>query len=59
MFNDQHPVYFTVDWENYKMIIDEDMHSNVSKVAIYVDLGYVNNTIANINHLEDSESRMD
>ena len=59
MFNDQHPVYFTVDWENYKMIIDEDMHSNVSKVAIYVDLGYVNNTIANINHLEDSKSRMD
>ena len=58
IYNDMKPVPFTVDWEKYTLKINRDLKSTISKVAIYVDLEYVNTTITNLDKLSEETNRM-
>ena len=58
IFNDMKQLSFEIDWEHYTAKINQDLKSTVSKVAIYVDLEYVNSVIENLDHLSDDNNRM-
>lgn len=59
IFNDQRKVYFTVDWENFKAIINDTLTNITSNIAIYIDLGYVNTTISNLDMLNKDNNRIE
>lgn len=54
MYNGQHPLHPYVDWEKFEISINADIKQYVSKVAIYVDLGYINTSISNIEKLNEA-----
>lgn len=58
LFNDLKTVPFTMVWERYTAVINKKLGSMITKVAVYVDIGYVNSTIANLDALSDSNNRI-
>ncbi len=54
LYNGQQDIGIKIDWEHYKIIIKQDVREEVSDIAIYADLGYINDTLANLDHINDS-----
>ena len=55
MYNGQHELPLYIDWEKYIIHCKKhDVLDEVSDIAIYVDLEYMNNTIANIDNLTNN-----
>lgn len=59
IFNDMKRLSFDIDWEHYIVKLNQDLKSTVSKVAIYVDLDYVNSVITNLDKLAEDNNRME
>lgn len=49
------PVY--IDWENFTINVNRDVADEVSDIAIYADLLYINRTLANIDNLTSDRLR--
>ena len=54
LYNGQRDIDIKVDWEKYKIVINKDVREEVSDIAIYADLNYINNTLANLDNINDS-----
>lgn len=57
-FNDLEEVPVTIDWETYTINVNKDMRSEVSSIAIYVDLEYINGQLIIIGDLDNDNNRM-
>lgn len=54
VFNGQKEIPVVIDWKRNIIRINEDVREIVSDVAIYTDLGYINETLINIDNLNKS-----
>ena len=54
LYNGQRDIDIKIDWEKYRIVINKDVREEVSDIAIYADLNYINNTLANLDHINDS-----
>ena len=55
VYNGQREIPVRVDWENY--VIKPKVHKvidEVTDIAIYADLNYINDTISNLDHIDKS-----
>ena len=52
LYNGTYDIPIRVDWENYEIIIKQELTDQVSKIAIYADLEYINTTLDNLEHIE-------
>ena len=43
-----------IDWENFVIKVRRDMEEEVSDIAIYADLEYINRTLANLDNIKDT-----
>lgn len=57
-YNDLEELPLKIDWETYTIILDKDVRSEVSDIAIYVDLEYINGQLILINGLEEDNNRL-
>lgn len=54
LYNGQRDIDLVIDWEKYRIVINEDVREEVSDIAIYADLNYINNTLSNLDHIDES-----
>lgn len=54
MYNDLEQLPITINWEDFEIIINAHVPLLLSVVGVYIDLGYVNSTIANIEALSST-----
>lgn len=57
IYNGQREIPIYIDWENYTIKINRKVIHDVSDIAIYADLGYINNTLDNIDNLSKDRIR--
>lgn len=50
-YNDKKPQDIRINWETFELILNKDMKQEISVLAIYVDLGYVNEQLIVIQDL--------
>ena len=54
IWNGQREIPIYIDWENYNIIIHKDVKEEDSDIAIYADLAYINNTLANLDNMNSN-----
>ena len=54
IYNGQKELHCHLDWDHYRMVVGSDVYSDISDIAIYADLSYVNDIIANIDNMKKS-----
>ena len=59
LYNGQREIPIYLDWKNFRIVLNRDMESPVSDIAIYADLGYINTTLTNLDKLYDDRLRTD
>ena len=59
LYNGQRDIPIYLDWKNFKIKVNRDLIDPVSDVAIYADLGYINSTLDNLDHLQDTRMKTD
>ena len=52
LYNGQRDIHLNIDWEHYIIKVNKDMEDEVSDIAIYADLEYINNTLANLDNID-------
>lgn len=52
IYNSQHEIPIYIDWENYTININRDVILPTSDIAIYADMGYINQAIANMDKIQ-------
>ena len=58
LFNGYKELPIKIDWENYEIVLNEDVEDEVSYISIYVDLEYVNGQLIVLNGLQNDNNRM-
>lgn len=59
LFNDAKKMDYEMNWETLVCKTKMPLENNTIVIAIYVDLGYINNTLINIKDLQNQNSRID
>ena len=54
LYNGQQDIGIYIDWENFVIKVRRDMEEEVSDIAIYADLEYINRTLANLDNIKDT-----
>lgn len=52
IYNGQHELDIRIDWENYSIIIDQEVPDEISYITIYIDKEYFNTALLNITNSE-------
>lgn len=59
LYNSQEELPIKINWETYEIkVLKHKVESEVSDLSVYVDLGYINTTIANLDHLDKDRVRV-
>lgn len=59
IYNGQKEIPINIDWKNYIININQDkLIDEVSDIAIYADLNYINDTISNIENIENNRIKV-
>lgn len=59
LYNGQREIPIFLDWEHFKIKVNRDLVDPISDIAIYADLGYINGTLDNLDHLQDNRMKTD
>lgn len=54
LYNGTYKIPITIDWESYDIFIRKHLTDEISHIAIYADLDYLNSTLANLENIESS-----
>ena len=52
IYNGQRDIPIYLDWKNYLIKVNRDMKEDVSDIAIYADINYINNTLQSLDNMD-------
>ena len=59
LYNAQEELPIKINWETYEIkVLKHKVESEVSDLSVYVDLGYINTTLANLDQLDKDRLRV-